>query len=248
MTDTIDVNVLSEMTNKRSHLQRILCEVQEERDKHISKLAEIRETKDKVRKQISAESRKEHQLKLDLIEIKAELKKEAELEKDRESRFAELDKDIFDKMRLARFEATMEEVNQRFQGAINFYNEDSLQIEYMTKHKCLSDRRVELTTIESEIRIVKEKIQRKEEERIRAEQAEKERQRLEAERDKIVEEERRRLELEQQREQYRQEQLKVQALATPTSELLSKPQRPFLESPAARDTKSTGFNFSQFDW
>lgn len=99
------------------------------------------------------------------------------------------DKDVQEQMMMASFAASIEKLRSSIESALNFYSEDSLQMELMKRNNANRDMRVELTRITNEIQQKKKELEAELEEKKRIKQAEIERLKQEEERKKLVAEE-----------------------------------------------------------
>lgn len=120
---------------------------------------------------------------------------------------------------LLAFEKEMMLIKERIESAMAFYTDESLQMELMKRSSAIREKRVELTSVESEYKELERKIQERQREKERQKQLELERLRQEEEKLKKLEEEKALAEKIKRNEAFKQQKL----------EPLGEHAQPFLE-------------------
>lgn len=212
-------DTVQDVLSIKAQLEENLNQLQDEKENIKKKLYSIREQKEIIRSKNAEDLGKLYKLKLELAGANKRLEDEGKNVLGINQTVAKIEENINDQMRLTQFESKIVDIQVSLEGAINYYSEDSLQMELMKRTNNVREQRVAYTKAESDYNDLLKRIedQKREKERFKVAQLEKDR--LEGERRKQEEEQKVMAEEARRREEF------IRSKSTLVSDLA---QQPFL--------------------
>lgn len=182
---------ISELFKIKSLIEKNLNDIDAEKNLVKKQINAVRENIIHLRQKTQDETIKIHQLKVKLTEANILADRHVTYVEEKKTDLRNLEESIRNEMGLKGFEAEIHGRINSIEGAINFYSEETLQMELAKRKSDVREKRVEYTRVESEFNDLVRKLE--EERREREHQAELEKAR------KQEEEERARKKIEQDR-------------------------------------------------
>lgn len=170
---------ISEIFKIKSLIEKNLNDIDAEKSLVRKQINTIRENVDQIKQKSRDEVIKINRLKVKLAEENKMADRYVTYVDEKRNQMTNLEKSIHGLMGLGDFEAHAFMMAESVESAINFYSEDSLQIELAKRKNSVREKRVEYTRLESEYNDMVRKLE--EERRERERQAERERIRKEEE-------------------------------------------------------------------
>ena len=184
---------VSELINLKARIEQESSELMEERSKLTEKLKLIRLEKESQRANNVDIYQKLIQARLDSLAAKRRVENLACHVAWQRQENDTCDSSIMDIVKMPEFAKSIEQLRSSIESAVNFYSEDSLQMELMKRNATNREMRVELTRITQELQQRKKELEAELEEKKRIEQAKLERQKQEDERKRLIAEEKARM-------------------------------------------------------
>lgn len=178
---------ISEIFKIKSLIEKNLNDIDVEKSLVRKQISTICENIEQIKQKARDEVIKIHQLKVKLAEENKLTDRYVTYVDEKRKDLQNLERSIHDQMGLRDFEAHTFMMADSVESAINFYSEETLQIELAKRKNGVREKRVEYTKLESEYNDMIRKLE--EEKRERERQAELERVRKEEEARKIMEQE-----------------------------------------------------------
>lgn len=190
MTDT---DATTELINLKSKIEQENSGILEERSKLVQKLKLVRFDKESERAKNGETYEKLVLARLGGLSDKRRVDNMADHVEWQKQENELCDQGILEQLTLPAFSSAVEQTRASIESAMNFYSEESLNMELMKRNSANRDIRVELTRISQEIQQRKKELEAELEEKKRIEQAKLERQRQEEERKRLIAEEKARM-------------------------------------------------------
>jgi len=173
---------ISELLDIKSRLERNCNDLMEEKSSVMQSIGTIKERKVEVRKKKATERQKLYKLRMMLADVGKQVEMKAKYIQKANSDVIEHEQKIRDIMQIKEFEQGILKTVSQIESAVNFYSEDSLQMEIIKRTNRVRELRVEYTKVENEYKDLLRRIEEKKRERERARELEAERARQEEER------------------------------------------------------------------
>jgi hypothetical protein len=184
---------IGELTNLKAKIEQESSELIEERLRLLERLKLIRQEKESQRAKNAELYQKLVRVRLESLAAKRRVQSLAcHVEWQKQTNQSSNNR-VLEELAMARYSESVEKLRDSIESALNFYNEDSLQMELVKRNNANRDIRVELTRIVNEIEQRKKEIEAEIEEKKRIKQAELERQKQEEERNRLIAEEKARM-------------------------------------------------------
>lgn len=176
-----DEEAFAKLIKLKSQLAQNLRELQDERSSLKQDLLSIREEKYKLRKRKANELIKGFNLRVNLQAAQHQLNIQEGYIKDSTNKIDNFMKEIKDEVNLVKFKSAIDKLINSIEGAINLYQEDSIQCELLKRSSIVRAKRIELTDIEKKYQELSDRLeeQKKEKEQARLNEAERQK-RIEA--------------------------------------------------------------------
>lgn len=198
-----DDAAISDLLNMKSRLERSIQELNESKEEAKKKVEGVRERKISLRKEKLDIYQRLYRAKISLVDLTKQTESFDLYFKTITDIYSKAEASIRDSTKLIELEDSIHQLNTNFERAINFYCDDSLQIELMKRTNLVRERRVEYTKLEQEFQDILRKLEAKRKEQEQRRLAELERAKQEEAQLRKLEEEKAREAEEQQRELFR---------------------------------------------
>lgn len=205
-----EAEAVSEMINLKTKLEQNLQNIREEKETIQQKIRSTQENKQEVRKLKAAEFQRLYKLKIELSDVHKQVSIYARHIADSGRRLENLEHKIFDRIKMPELQDRMVKIRDATQNAINFYSEDSLQLELVKRNNINREKRVELTRVAEDCSQLRKALEKEKMEKEKARLAAIELARQEEERKRKFEEDRVKMERNRQREQFLQQRVSAQ--------------------------------------
>lgn len=188
MSTVHEDEAISDLLGIKSKLEESISHLHDEKENIRKKILSIKEQKDMFRKIKAEELQKLYKLKIELVDSNKRLQDDSNHVLAVNQTVTNLEQSIHDQVKLVDFEKKIMEMQSSLEGAINFYNEDSLQMELMKRVNNVREQRVAYTKAETDHKELLKRIEDEKREKERIKQAQLEKERLEEEEIKRQEE------------------------------------------------------------
>lgn len=202
MSTVQEDDAISDLLGIKSKLEESLSQLNDEKESIRRKILSIKEEKDMFRKIKAEELQKLYKLKIELVDANKKLQDDSKHVLSINQTIANLEQSIHDQVKLVDFEKKIMEMQSSLEGAINFYNEDSLQMELVKRINNVREQRLAYTKAETDYKEMLKRIEDEKLEKERIKQAQLEKERLEEEERKRQEESKIKADEEKRREDY----------------------------------------------
>lgn len=170
MTDTID-----QLLYFKNKLELSISQLSEERDNLRRKIALKQSETKEIQEKKEEDSQKLIELRLEQLEFNRRADMYQAYVGEISDMVNRIDTKVKDKVQIKDFERDVLKSINSFDSAMEYFRDDSLQMELMRKGNSVRERRVELTTVENEQKEMLRKIEERKREKERQEMAEKQR-------------------------------------------------------------------------
>ena len=181
---------VAEMINLKTKIEQEVESLKDERDMIRNRIQLAREGQNSARVKKEEDYKLLNKLKIELAALEQALPIESKHVENLRSTMDTLEKKIFEKIAMRGFEESMLTMRSSIEGAVNFYSDDSLQIEINRRKDLLREKRVTLTSLDAEYANKLQEIEESKKAKERERMAQLEKAREETERQRRLEEER----------------------------------------------------------